>query len=403
MDLRTVMQEAGIKKELGFAPEEYAERIARARAAMAADDFDVMVVTTTVNACYLTGYESIMSPSYVACIIPRDGEIVIETAETEVANVFNHSVADDVVVFNWMKAATTADSLANELKERGFASAKIGLELSLPENFAMGAYDAASYLRLVELLPEATFADVTPLIMELRLRKSPRELEYMRRAGDFTWIALQGSIEATYLGANENDVVAACYAEATAAGSELMSIPPMVITGPRTGLMPHLMWRRATLEPGDLVYMEYTGTYWRYNAPSMRTSVVGRPTPKAEKLAAVSIEVLEALQTLVRPGRTGNDIAAELAPYWDQVPGAFFHGAYCYSIGMGFNPTWTECPVYVAEGADRELEEGMCFHTPINPFYPGEGPGVGFSESITVTADGCERLTPGLGLELIER
>jgi Xaa-Pro dipeptidase len=402
-DLRAALLEADVAKELAFPAAEYAGRIARARAEMEKRDLDVIVVTTTVNACYLTGYETHMSPAYVACILPRDGEVVIETAETEVTDVLHHSVADDVVVFNWMKAATTADSLGNELKERGFGSAKIGLELSLPENFASGAYDTASYLRLAEVLPDASFEDVTPLLMELRLIKSAREIEYMRKAGDYTWAALQGGIEATRMGGTENDVIAGAYAAGIGAGSELMSIQPMTMTGPRTGLMPHLMFRRKTLEPGDLVYMEFTGTYWRYNAPGMRTTSVGRPNAKAQKISDVTIEALLALQSAIRPGRTGNDIAAEVSPLFDQIPGAWFHGAFGYSIGMGFHPTWTECPVYIAEGADRELEESMCFHLPINPFYPGEGPGVGYSESIVVTADGCETLTPGRALELIER
>ncbi len=79
------------------------------------------------------------------------------------------------------------------------------------------------------------------------------------------------------------------------------------------------------------------------------------------------------------------------------------HGGYGYSIGMSFQPTWTENPHYIAVGSETVLEPGMAFHLPCNAWVPAAKYGIGFSESIAVTADGCETLTPGTDRELAIR
>ena len=66
---------------------------------------------------------------------------------------------------------------------------------------------------------------------------------------------------------------------------------------------------------------------------------------------------------------------------------------------MSNQPTWGEAPMYIAEGIERELKAGMCFHCPICIFVP-RGAGIGFSESITITRKGCDILGPGLEREL---
>jgi Xaa-Pro aminopeptidase len=203
-------------------------------------------------------------------------------------------------------------------------------------------------------------------------------------------------------GGSENLIAAGAYQGAVAAGSELMSIDPMLMTGARTGLVPHVPYRRHTVERGDMVYLEMTGTYWRYNAPTMRSWAVGESNARQEALAEAAIEVLETLIAEACPGRTGHDVASEAGKAWSSVPGVHFHGGYGYGIGMCVQPTWCEQAIYIAEGADRELEPGMTFHLPIVCCYPGDF-GVGFSESIAITADGCEVLTPGRDRKLVVR
>lgn len=400
--LYETLRRQGVEKRLAFPREEYERRIAGVRRRMEERGLDAVLITNTANACYATGYDSCMPPAYGVVVVPLKGSVLLHCSEIEAPVGLYHSVVDDIAIFDWHDASDTATELAAQLRERGLANGRLGLELVNAESFASGAFEAGSYVKLTELLPDAELVDSSDIVLEERLIKSEAELDYMRRAGEYTAAALDASIEATHEGVNENEIVAAAYQAAAALGSETMSIDPMLMSGPRTGLMPHLPYRRNVVNAGDTVYMEYTGTYWRYNAPSMRSTVIGPPSARVQKLADTAIEVLRTIQREARPGRTGHDVAAIADKLWERTPGVYYHGGYGYAIGMGSQPTWTEGPTYIALGAERELRPGMCFHLPICVLYPGEL-GLGFSESIVITEDGCEQLTPVRPCELVVR
>lgn len=398
-----ILLEKGVEKELAFPAEEYHRRISAVQGRMAEQGIDVLCCFNIASSCYLTGYDSHMAPTYQVTILPATGKPVFTCAELEAPVVNLHAITEDVRVFDWTKASDTATWLGELLVEMGFADKKIAMELKNDENFAVGrAADAATYIRLTEMLPGAEIVDGTRLVLEERLIKTDAELAYMREAGRMTWAGVAAAIEATHEGVNENEIAAASYAGATSAGSELMSIDPMLMTGPRTGLIPHIPYRRNVVNAGDMVYLEMTGTYWRYNAPMMRSWTIGKPNDRQKLLAETSLTVLNTLIEEARPGRTGDDIAQIAKKHWDETPGIWFHGGYGYAIGMALQPSWTEQAVYIAEGAERELVPGMCFHLPINPDYPGDF-GVGFSESIVITDDGAELLTPGTDQHLTYR
>src|SRR4029077_14987923 len=94
---------------------------------------------------------------------------------------------------------------------------------------------------------------------------------------------------------------------------------------------------------GDPVYMEYTGTYLRYNAPTMRTAVLGEPSAEVSRYSDACVQTLNILLEEIRAGRTGHEVAMVakkgLAPIWDEV---YWHAGFGYAIGLGFQPTWTE-------------------------------------------------------------
>lgn len=388
-----------IPSRLAFLPSEYDDRLRRVRANMQAAGMEVLLVSSTPSLGYLTGYDTTMPPGYTVGIVSLEGEVTLHCSELEAPCALLEGTIRDIEVFYWYEAQDTASDLARVLQERGHGQKRIGIEMGNAETFASGAMDVRSYLRLTDLLPEATFTDGTEIVLEARIRKSPAELAYMRKAGELTYAGLMASIDAVAEGRSENEVVAAGYAAMVGGGSELMSIDPMIMSGWRTGWMPHIAYKREVLEQGDPVYLEYSAAYRRYNAPSMRSAVVGQPSDGLRRLADASIATLNLLIDNIKPGRSGHDVARVAKRGLQSVPEAYFHGGFAYSIGMGFQPSWTENPMYVAEGVDRELEAGMTFHLPICIWVPRRY-GIGFSESVVVSESGCELLTPGLRREL---
>ncbi|HVM20839.1 MAG TPA: Xaa-Pro peptidase family protein [Egibacteraceae bacterium] len=403
MTYQDMLTREPLEPALPFDRSEYDRRVEGVRARMREQGIDLLLVSNTSNWAYLTGYDTTMPSCYGIGLLPAEGELAVHTAELEVPCVLYNSYVTDVIVYEWYDARSTAEQLADALAARGYDGKTIGVEMGYPETFAIGAYDARSLKTLEQQLNHSTFVDATSLVLDMRMIKSTAELEQMRRAGMITWEGLKASLDAVAEGRSDQDVVAAGYQALMASGSELTSIDGMCMVGHRAGLGPHMPFKRTTLQQGDTVYLEYTGTYHRYNAPSMRSAVIGRPSAGVSRLADAAIETLQLLVSNIAPGRTGDDVAraakAGLKPVADE---AWFHGGYGYSIGLGMQPSWTEAAMYIAEGEERELRPGMTFHLPICIFVPRQY-GTGFSESVVVTETGCELLTPGKACELAVR
>lgn len=404
MNLIEELKRTPLPKELAFPASEYARRVRETQKRMVEGGIDILLVASTPNLCYLTGYDSVMTTGYATGVLGTTGDIELHCSELEAPCALLFSTIEKISVFYWFEGMDTATQLAQVLKERGADGMTIGLEMGKAETFASGAFDTRSYLRLRELLPQANFVDATRLVLGLRLIKSAPEIAYMRRAGTYTAIGHEAAFGAAAEGRTDNEVVAAGYAAMIAAGSELMSIDPIIHVGPRAAYMPHIPYKRAKIRRGDTVFLEFSGCHERYNAPSMRTAVVGAPPDGVERLADAAIATVELLLENIRPGRTGDDVAKAAKRGLEGAPeGTYWHEGYGYAIGMGMQPTWTENPVYIAERCEVELRPGMTFHLPICLCVPRDKYGVGFSESVVVTEQGCELLTPGKDRVLVRR
>jgi Xaa-Pro dipeptidase len=378
---------------LPFEAGEYDRRAARVREAMDRDGVDVLVLTGAPNITYLTGYDTAMPTGYTALVLPKDGPAIFHCGELEVTCMLYNGTVEEIVAYRWFEPGDEASGLARILAERNLLEGVVGVEMSSADTFAVGALDARTFLTLRESIGDTPLVDATGLMLDVRVIKSEAEIECMRQAGAYTWAGLQAGLAAIAEGNTDNDVNAAIYHGLVTAGSEAPSITPILMTGERTGWLPHQPFRRYPLLQGDPVYMEVTGVHNRYGAPSMRTGVLGEPSDDVRRLADASIAAVEVLLETVAPGRTGDEIARIAEQTKEAIPEATSGGAFGYSIGLGTMPTWTEAPVYLAPGEQRPLEVGMTFHLPNGRWIPG-GCGAGFSESIVVTSDGCECLTP---------
>lgn len=381
--------------EPSFSAAEYERRLRAVRARMEAAGLDTLLLTSAPNQCYLTGYETIMPTCYAVAIVPLTGDVTFHLPEEDIPSVVLTGWVRDVEVFDWAAPLDVAAQLAQAIASRGHDRGTIGVEVQAAETYAYGAMDAHTYLRLRELLPNVELRDATNLVQEVRLRKSDEELAYMRRAGALTLAGIEASIAAIAEGTTDQELAVAGYGAMVLGGSELMAVDPIVLVGRRGAwAAPHGTHKRVALSPGDAVQLEYSANVHRYNAPLIRSATLGPASADVARLARVCEHTVELLIANIRAGRTGHDIATAARAAWDDAdPRTVFHGGYGYAVGLGFPPTWTEAPVYIADGIDRELEEDMTLHLPIWSWLPGRF-AVGVSETIRVTADGCEQLTP---------
>jgi Xaa-Pro dipeptidase len=153
------------------------------------------------------------------------------------------------------------------------------------------------------------------------------------------------------------------------------------------------------------VFLEVGPPFKRYNAPVMRTAIMGEPSALAKRLTAAVEDTLDRLFGSIRAGATGHDVALEAArgfkPIRDEI---FFQGAFGYSVGLALPSDWAEGSTpFIAEGIHEPLVAGMTLHLPVAARVVGVG-GVALSETVLVTETGCESLTAtSRELELVAR
>ena len=371
-------------KELAFGAEEYAARLARVRAAMAAAGLEVLLLHGLPNICWLTGFQTPLCDWYHCLVVPAEGEPLLQCCDTELAQ--QNSRLTRIAVVLWERMDEAGDQLAGLLRDLGAGGRRIGVELRRP------GLNAWTLERLRAGLPDAELVDASDLTPRLRAVKSPAEIDCMRRSARLTDLGMAAGIAAIRAGGQDNDVIAAASQAMLAAGSEFFSIQPIVRSGWRSGVV-HATGKRVALARGDNVFMEFGGVFQRYCAPLLRTVVIGPPDDRQKRLGEAALATLERLYAAVKPGRSVRDVARETAQGYAHLLGEIqTRGYHAYSVGISFPPVWVEHSLGIRDDADDILRPGMTFHTPRSLRVPGQL-AMGYSETILVTDSGCEALT----------
>jgi len=371
-------------REAAFSEAEYEGRLRRARAAMADEGIDLLLVHSLPNICYLTGFQTPLADWYHCLVLPLEGEPALQLCDTELAALNSRVARIEGVLWEHMEEA--GPKLLTLLADYGAEGKRIGLELRRP------GLTPHLHRQLAAGLPRARLVDASDLVAGLRVVKSAAEIACMREAARISAAGMVAGIAAVRPGASENSVTAAASAAMFDAGSEYFSIDPIVRAGRRSSVI-HGTCKREPIARGDAVFMEFGGVYQRYCAPLIRTAVLGPPSDEMCRLADQSLRTLEILYATIRPGLSMHEVAATVSAKAPALAGAVrTRGYYGYSVGIGFPPVWVEHSLGIAEGTTALLAPGMTFHTHRSLRVPGRMT-VAFSETILVTEAGCEPLS----------
>jgi len=240
-------------------------------------------------------------------------------------------------------------------------------------------------------LSKGKLLDCFGIVEQGRLRKSPVEIELMRKAATATEAGMKAGLEACVPGATENEIGAAISSAMFKAGGEPPAVMPYVTSGPRT-MIGHATWEGRVVKPGEHVFLEVGGCYRRYHTAMMRTAVLGELSDSMYKAQETMKHALDAVHKYFQPGMTVSDadnLVRNIITH-NEV-GARLITRSGYSIGIAFPPSWDEGYIMsLKQGESSILEEGMTFH--IIPWMWGvDGDKTcGISDTIIITKNGCE-------------
>ena len=367
--------------ELAFPREEYENRLKRLRVELRGAQLEGLLVHSPRLQCYLTGFETVNTWAYRCLVIPLEGEPVLSVIQLEESAVQLTSWIRQLALYRPGESPIAAT--VEMVKTLGLESSRIGIEM---ETLSLSPLQ---YAELAAALARVSFVDSSSLLRSLTICKSEAEIALIRRAAGMTDQGMAAAVAAAARALTDQEIAAAGYDAMMRAGSEYMSLQPIVTTGTRSGV-PHTTHKRTSLKRGDPIFLEFGACVNRYSSPMMRTVVVGPPSDEIRRTADATLAALNYAIEAIRPGVTANEVASAAWKGIDQDrKSVFFHSVVGYSIGLSFPPTWGDAPMRLLRGVQTRLETGMVFHLPMASRDLGRYT-VGSSETVVVTKTGCE-------------
>ena len=369
-----------------FSEAEFARRHAAARALLAAEQVDALVVYGNSGIArhnhadihYLSGFLGNRN-NYL--VVTKTGEpVLFVQSHNHVPNA--REVSSIRVEPGGQNSAVT---VAHRLVEAGTRKCAIGY---------VGEIPVQSYLSWQRELPGCEFSDITAAFQRLRLVKSAEEIDWLRKGAALTDAALENLIAHVKPGMREYELGALVESVALAQGG----LPHLcyLSSAPQAGhgvCVPRQNLSHRVLQKGDVINTEISVSYWGYSGQAHRPLFLqAQPTELYRWLWDAALESYRQCLSRLKPGATSEDVldaADVIAERGFTVNDAFLHG-----FGIGLLPPSIGTR-QVKRGIPRppfRFEENMCVVVQPNVVTHDEHAGVQLGNLVRITRDGAECL-----------
>ncbi len=382
-----------------FPVAEYRSRYEKLQVAMERHNLDAVLVTAKENVVYFSGLETVGWDSKhrpVGCILPRDEihpVLVVPESLAYVAEVT--SWVDDVRLWGGFKRAGIPQDpvvgIAEAVKDLHLEKGRVGMEMGYGTRINMSQAD---FEILKGLLPQVEVVDAAEVIWELRMIKSPAEIEVMRKVCQDTCDAYQVGFEAMRGGMTERQLAGILMAEM----ARRTNYRPGFV-GIRSGKLKYTMmnvppFESKRLEPGDLVVVDAGATFRDYWCDMMRMASIGEPSSEARRFFDVDLAAQRAGMAQIKPRARAGDVCQACLDVIREA-GLGQHAPSLERVGHGLGMEVHE-PPSLALGSDVEIQPGMILTVePIFSDLPDYQIGnFAMEQIVLVTESGGELLTP---------
>jgi Xaa-Pro dipeptidase len=386
-----------------FSDQEMARRYAAVRAKMARLGVEALIVTGGPSHWsfgggmrWLTNHWEWHAMS-VYLLVPLEGDptLVYSMGGTHIEAVRRVVTIDDV---RPSRGGRFAQVLVERIKELGLEKGAIGITICDPrfgDNLPVNQYET-----LQAGLPEADLRFVGDFFHELVMRKSPEELECVRKAGEMADIAMQAIVQRAAPGVTEYQLAAAATGAVMDAGGQVdfliigstpMSNPALIFGNPAPS--------GRKLQVGDLINNELAVGYRGYTTQIGGPICLGEPTDEVRTMFdEIALPGYRRLEALLRPGVSYEQFRQ--AGQWFREQGYQGRPTLLHSIDIVTAPPhiWVE---EIATGPNEtHFEPNMTVMLEPNPVTPDGNLGLFLGRTYIITEDDREQVT-NYPLELI--
>jgi Xaa-Pro dipeptidase len=361
-----------------IAKQEYLDRMVNLKAQVAANKLDAFAVSGTDSIYYLTGisYLPFERPFFIIVKPDRAPSLLVPSLEkVHLQNAPNVEVMHSY----WDYPSPAGQGWAEKLNEVLKGVNVLGVEPTLP-------------LEIHNQLKGFSI-QVLPLVEQLRLVKSPAEVDMVRRAAHYADLAVKKAIAVSYYGVSDLEL----FSQSRAVQMQIMKdteyqvLTTNVLCGAwpaPLSAQPHGVPKlEDRLKEGPHIALSMVRVNG-YAAECERTFFTVAPTDEVKKAFAAMTEARNRAFTQIKPGAKCADIDAVANGFLREKG---YGDRLLHRTGHGFGLGNHEGP-WVAEGSDEVLKENMIISVEPGIYLPGIG-GVRHSDTLLVAGGGYELLT----------
>ena len=283
------------------------------------------------------------------------------------------------------------------------------------DNIVFSALDKLRRGSRQNLAAPATLTDWRPWVHEMRLFKSPEEIDVLRRAGEISALAHTRAMQVCRPGMFEYQLEGEILHEFNRHGARFPSYNT-IVGGGENGCILHYTENESELRDGDLVLIDAGCEYRGYAGDITRTFPVnGKFTPAQRAIYDIVLASLETSLRLFRPGTSIQEVTGEVVRIMvsglvkldilkgdveqliaDNAHRAFFMHGLSHWLGLDVHDVG-----FYGPDRSRTLEPGMVLtvepglyiapDADVPPEYGGIG--IRIEDDILITETGNENLT----------
>lgn len=354
---------------------DYAHRIQQVRDSLRETNLDALLVLGPANRRYLSGYtahDGSIGESAGAVLVTSDSTyLLVNPLYTEQAS------AEGVGIETVELRGRSAKALAEKLTEWGIG--RLGFE----RDYTVYGF----YEDLREHLGEnSELVSTKGVVEQMRLLKSPAELEILREAARIADEAYNRVVGALSAGTTEREVARALDEAMEELGAEGPSFPTIVAAAVNSA-RPHHEPGDTILAPGAPVVIDMGARYHGYCSDMTRSFCLQRADTRYTDLHALVLDAHLRAEEAIRDGlpcKEADAIAREI------LKAAGYEREFNHSLGHGVGMDVHE-PPRLHKDSDETLATGMVVS--VEPgVYIGSYGGVRIEDTVVVTSGGPEIL-----------
>ena len=367
-----------------FPREEFLERQQAACQMMQEQGLDGLLLFRQESMYYLTGYDTAGYSMFQAMYLGADGRCALVTRPIDRLQSMMTSIIEDIRTWRDSETANPAIDVRSMLQDYGMAGKVLGVEYH-----AYGLTGQRAKMVDAALADFCRLVDASDLVRVLRLVKSPRELQLVRKAGELCDLVCETSISQCRPGVSTKAIVGEMLRVLLANDGDPPASRWPVGAG-KMALLARYHTGHEVIRDSDQVLFEPGAAYRHYHACAMYNVITGKASSLQRDMHKACGDALNACQAALRPGRTVGEVFDVHAKVLNDAGfGRASMSACGYTLGATYPPTWMDWPMFWT-GNPQVIKAGMVFFLHMILFDKETGVSMGLGETTIVGSQAGE-------------